>query len=551
MSANSNVLPLPGTELPPAPRKKYVRLSEEAEERLINELNAFDDPGTADYRKLAERYGVSLRTVERLVARTRNKEAPRSRISGSKLQHRLPDDVLVMCAALRSRKKVWNHYRKTGAYCGDYTSFTRRLNADHGANVVSGACRGVKGMKYKLSEKLERRPFMSTYTIDLFSMRAPIRVGRNTVNPYGMLVREDQTGAVVNAYVFDSDAVTADMVGAVVGQAFRGRTYVLTDDEGREKDLFVGGLPDFVYCDNATNFLERELNDMYAGLGVRVIAVNSYASNENGTHERLHGTLRTQLLDLLPQSSRGARDRRGELVDDSAPIDIKQARALLTAWAHQWNREQGLLDEWTKWTEAGAVIRRASDEELAPLALEHPETCKRYTTGVLLDTEHYICSELTRTPSKRFTVRRWLGDENHVEIFSADGKTRIGTAVRNGAHTAAESQALKHTNAQEEQIVNDLQRTAGPLRKQHLDDLATQQPTVRTDNTPTIAPSESAEDTATNEAPAGTRSATAAGQSNSIPDLLMNLSLPSGRHPLTNPPTPDGTETAAGSEKSS
>jgi hypothetical protein len=271
------------------------------------------------------------------------------------------------------------------------------------------------------------------------------------------------------------------MIAAVVGQAIRGRTYALTDEDGATRDVFVGGLPDFVYCDNESKLHARTLNALYAGIGVNVLPINSYSSHENGVHERLHGTLRTQVLDLLPGSSRAPLDHRGHSMSngDGTVPDITTARDLLRAFAYKWNTEIATdgpaLERWVEALDAGHAVRQAMPHELAPLALEHTESCQRYSLGVRLLNEHYFCPELTKQASKRFTVRRWLGDADHVEIFTVDG-TYVGTAVRNGAQTAAESQAIVTHNADERRVVEEVHHKADPVRAQLVQDIAASAP---------------------------------------------------------------------------
>ena len=441
-------------------RKQHVRLSADAKKRLKDELSEMEAPGTADYRKLAERYNISLRAVERIVTQVHSRTAPRSQTTNRVLRHKLPDNCLDMVAAFGTRKQAWKYYLDRGAYCGDYTSFTRQLNSQIGANTVTGACKGVDSMRFSLSEKLDRRPFMSAYTVDLFHVRAPLTHRNRSITPFGILVREDHTDTIVNAHIFDTDEVNAAMIASVIGQAFRGKEYTLTDPQGADQTVFVGGLPDFIYCDNEAKFVARALDDMLAGLGTRVLTINSYASNENGAHERLHRTLRMQLLSKLPQSTNGKKDKRGQLMDGRAPLGLTTARELLQAWVYRSNSSnrkgaRAPLEAWVNADPEQLTIRRPAGAEIAHLAFEHPETCQRYKLGVRLDNEHYFVPELTNFPGKRFTVRRWFGDPDHVELLTADGRTRVGTATRNGAHTAAESQEISSHRADQERDVTD------------------------------------------------------------------------------------------------
>ncbi len=211
---------------------------------------------------------------------------------------------------------------------------------------------------------------------------------------------------MVNTYVFDSNAVTQTWRGAVIGQAFRGRTYFLNDDQGGEKEAFVGGLPDFVYCDNGTNFLATELNEKFAGLCVRVIPTQQLRSNE----KRGPRTAPRDPRNPAPRPA-AAVDRRGkepqaswwtaaphrpEAVTGSAvclgvPVEPRRGAARRVVGVDRRGRSHPTRHR----SRTGAARTRAPRD--VP-ALHHRRPPGQRALHL---------PELTRTPSKRFTVRRW------------------------------------------------------------------------------------------------------------------------------------------------
>lgn len=479
-AAASNVVALRprGSRIAAKPRKAHVHLAAEARARLAGELVELDQPGKADYRHLARQYGVSVRTVENIARQARDAQRTRNASTGRVLTHPLPENTLDLIGALRNSKQAWRELHAAGDYRGNYATFARRINDTYGKNVVRGTVHGTSGMDRTIREKLERRPFLHAYTIDLFSLRAPVLHGRDEFRPMAMIVREDHTDVDVTTHVFDTDAVTAAMVATVLGQAFRGRTFA--DAAG---EITLGGLPDLVVCDNGSNFLAAELDTLLDGLGVRVLNTNSYSSWENGAHERGHRTARDQLLRQLPGSSDGPTDTRGRLMDTRTPLTLETVRQLLAVWA--WKRNTGAdrpgtvspLERWRASDPDGTVARFPAAAEIAALAVRYRETCRLYKLGVRVDNEHYFYPEMSEYTARRYVVRRWFDDADHAEIFDADGTRWLGTATRNGAHTAAEAQALSTHREQEKRAVSRAVTAGAQLSQRILADAAAESAT--------------------------------------------------------------------------
>lgn len=454
----------------PAERKAHRQLSAEARARLADEVKGMPAWNKHAYGVLAERYDVSVRTVQSVVAEARRNLEPTAK-KLPRARHGLPANALDLVAGLGSMKQAWRLLRAEDKYGGDYTTFTRQMNASCGSNVVRGARRGTAGMNKDVYLAVPAVSFMRRYTIDLFSLRMAVRDAGATVNPTGLYIREDNTDTIILTHVFDSDAVTAAMVANLLGRAFGGLSY-----EVGGGPVLIGGLPHEVLCDNGAQFSAEELRASLASLGVAVANINSYSSHENGKHERKHGQLRVQLLRGLPGSNDGARDTRGALMDTRDLLDLETLRDLVARWAWAHNNRTGTADELTpleRWTKAAAAapLRIASAREVAPLALLHPRTCKQYKYGVRLLNRHYMHPDLSRPSSSSFAVGTWLGDPDHVELFNRTGSTWLGRATDNEKRSAAEEQSLLAHRADERDQVVAAHRRANGLNPRHRPDL--------------------------------------------------------------------------------
>lgn len=454
---NLQLVPAPA---PVEPKRRYTRLTPDARARLGQDIAAAlatGQPGKADWRGLADRYQVCLRTVQTVVAQVRDSAGtppPRSVATQRLLRNPLPADVLEQLALSGNMRKVWRELHATNAYPGQYNSFVEALYRQHGKNVVLGVLHGPGGMTRTPRLRQPGVPFMSRFSIDLFSTRAPI-AGIVDPRAAAILVREACTGTIVFTWVFEVEHPAAEDVLTVLAEAVRGRTYTATG-------MFVGGLPDSFLADNE-GILVAAVNDGLRPLGVRMLTINSYSSWENGGHERAHKAARGEFMATWPGSSDGPRDRKGELLPDPRPpLSLADARYALESWSDWRNTEPpsakkpAPIELWAREVQAsgGALPRQAGMPELARFARRHPVTCQWYASGLLVEGDSYISPDMSRPGGKRFIVRRWLRDDRTLEVFDTDDRY-ITTAVRADRQTAAEAQEVKARRAQEEAKVRD------------------------------------------------------------------------------------------------
>lgn len=443
----------------PVDRKDRVSLCTDARSRLASELLTHPARSKAVYADLAARYAVSVRTVEYVLASAlpgAGQTTPRGRAHCP-----VPESALDLLCERRSMKQAWRVLQATGSYTRGYVQFTRQVNAKWGKDVVIAALHGSR-KSTTVYLQLHRSGFMYRYTIDLFDLRMEVLDEKgHLVHPTGMLIREDHTGLIVTAYVFESSEVSAAMVANLLAQAMVGYTVVPQDGPTTE----LGGRPRQVFCDNGAQFASEELRTKLTGLGIEVSHSNSYASNENGAHERQHRTVRDQLLRSLPASNDGRRDRRDELVDSRPPITLDELRELVARWTWWHNTEPAGSDQPSpiqRWRDATELTpaERADPAEIAHLSLIRKTTCQLYRQGVLLNTRYYVTPNLSIAGLKRFAVGIWLGDKNHIEIFDKAGTKHFGRATNNAERTAAEEQAILGHRASVDRRVKNADRRA-------------------------------------------------------------------------------------------
>lgn len=444
-------------------KRKYTRLADEAMGKLDDQVRALiaaDACSKPDFKAVAARFDVSVRTVQGRLAAIR-RDGPAAgrdvRLSG----HSLPDGVLVSIAAARQVAGVHADLVKKGEYRGSLSTFYRQVHNAHGARTVRGVTGGVDTMRRGTFERIDVPLFTQGYSLDLFYLRAPLAGGRPGDKPMGALVREASTQVIVASWIWPTDQVSAEDAATLLAEAFRGRVFW-----HREQAVFVGGVPDFLRCDNGGQFTSRSIGRMLNPLAVRVITSNDYRSNENGAHEVVHRLLRAQLLDHLPGSEDGHRDHRKQLLpDDRAHVSLADARDMLDRWCWAFNtRDDGKgsrMDAWAQGIEEsdGTLPATVSPATLAGYAIERRTTAKLYKLGVLVDTHYYTCAALEDYPHRRFVVRRWLRDDRTVELFTPEGRY-VGVAARNGDLTAAESGALHASAGEAERAVKAIIATA-------------------------------------------------------------------------------------------
>jgi hypothetical protein len=450
-------------------KRGYVLLAPEMSAKLERDIKLLIADGACskmDYSRLGDRYGVSWRTVQNRVRVLRSASGAQSGRNERLTQNVLPDDVLVSVSAHGQVKSVWEDFCRQGIYSASLSTFYRQLESAHGARTIRGITRGIPAMRRATFEKLERALFMQGYSIDLFYLRIPLKGGKTGDKPTGAIVRDTLTGVTVASWVWPTDEVSAADISVLLAEAFRGSNFTYNDET-----VFVGGIPDFVRCDNGSQFTSVELGELLNPLAVRVITSNDYRSNENGAHETIHGVLRAELLALLPLSEDGPRDHRGKLFpDDRDLITLRQVRELLDQWCWRFNTRvpnSGVsrMDAWVGEIAAsgGMLPETVQPETLARYAIERAHTSKLTKLGILVDTHHYTHPDLEERSNGRFVIRRWLRDEKTIEVFTAAGEY-VCTAVRNGELTPAESVAVQVAAGEAEKKVKNIVAQA---RAQH------------------------------------------------------------------------------------
>lgn len=444
----------PGADVPRA-KRRYTKLSDVGREKVVNRIAEFRQGGSlgkSDYARIAEEFSLSSRTIESLAAGLRAKAEPGSAFHRGEL----PEDALVQIASHGQLRSAWAEYHGRGVYAASYDTFRREVHREHGANTVRGVTKGVLTMRNSTFEKQQPPLFMQRVSADLFYVRAPIRFGRNIIRPAAIVIREASSKYMMFSWVFDTADVNSDDVRSVYAECFRGYHVTYGD-----RQVFIGGIPDIVRCDQGSVFISVGLDDLFVPLGIRVVVSNSYRKHEGGAHERVHEDVRSDLFDHLPGSEDGPRDHRGELIDSGRePMTLEDLRVALDKWAWRFNttvaagETQSPIEKWIQHVDesGGKLPLRAGGEMLAKFAHDVGRSVKREKLGLRLNNAFYTSPALEKRANKRFEAARWLRDERTIEVFTPEGEY-LGEAVRNGTLTAAESTQLQRDNAEAEAVV--------------------------------------------------------------------------------------------------
>jgi hypothetical protein len=113
----------------------------------------------------------------------------------------------------------------------------------------------------------------------------------------------------------------------------------------------------------------------------------------------------------------------------------------------------------------------AGQQEIAALALRVKRPATIYKRGVLYLKRYYVHSRLSSVRGRNLRVGLWLGDEEHVELWTRDHKW-LGPGTETRAMTAPERQALISATAEERRAVRDVLIAARSARDDRVQALA-------------------------------------------------------------------------------
>ncbi|SOC47219.1 Integrase core domain-containing protein [Blastococcus aggregatus] len=479
--SGAKVIPLHRARHTAAPKRGYVRLSDEQRVRTTRELVALKVAGRLDaaaYAAISARTGASKRTLEGLLAAAlRNAAAggeplpdPRTART-SKLD--ISDEVL-LCHVGRDLTNAHMLAIAQGLIPPCHrTTYRDAVLKELSANELNGLRLGQRVLPQQWVY-LDRRenPLMDQFTIDLFFPRVRTTLADGTTAvPVWVSVRERSRGLLLAWGLFHrtprddfdvegdpASGPTAATVLALLGEAIRGWT---------RDGVFCGGLPRALRCDREALFLTEELRTLLMTLGIEVDPTNSYSSWENGAHERMHQVIRREALQGLPASNEGPRTRSGKLRFAEATMSFDELAARLDRWALSYNFERanpavGGLTPFASWCEridAGDTVERASNRELAALSLPTGKTATKQRNGITVPGGGLTYSGPALVGVRNgtvFALGTWVGDDRHLEIFDPTTGAYVATLERTSDMSGATEGAIMRTRARQRETVETI-----------------------------------------------------------------------------------------------
>jgi hypothetical protein len=454
MTALATVTALPGAQ-PKRARKRYVTQPEHVIRQSVEALaRVYDSAGRltkADYQREADRLGVTSRTVENwwstAVAKVQAAEPqvgrsgfepvpPRRRTAVTFTAEHYPYFAGVSISNAYYEMIADDIFDRTV----HYSTFRRAYTTQVPRDIRSGLRRGEKVMPNDWAYGPGPQTALGkVYTTDLFFPRiytCDDTTGELLGKVTFVVIRDTASRLPLSWHLFDHAPVSAEIT-ALVGEAVRGWTH---------DGVFCGGVPDKLRCDNEGLLEAAPHREQLMNLRIVIDPTNSYASWENGQHERMHRVIREEALADLPGHTDGPRTRSNELylVPDVAPVPFSTLALRLDAWVRSYAFEREIdgktpFETWRERADAGEQIVHADAEGLAHLALLHGHVTLG-KKGVRILGEDYWGPELGAQPTRDFVARRWLNDPTIVEVLTNDGRYLGSIPARRNATGLAQSQ---------------------------------------------------------------------------------------------------------------
>lgn len=187
-----------------------------------------------------------------------------------------------------------------------------------------------------------------------------------------------------------------------------------------------GGVPLSMRWDNGMDFLADAISQTALALDCRVIVCDAYTPEQKGKIERLHRTVKEELLAELPFYTAGPRNKAGRLYGPgSGPISYELLLELVDSWVLSYNTERRhrALDDQTPlevWENDIEPLRTLPDQDLHWLLLKRA-TRKVTREGVSFPrVGWFVAPEIGGLVGEHVEIRWTPGDERTLEIFYQD-----------------------------------------------------------------------------------------------------------------------------------
>jgi putative transposase len=184
-----------------------------------------------------------------------------------------------------------------------------------------------------------------------------------------------------------------------------------------------GGVPHVVRFDGGRDFLANAVTRAAAEVGFLVSKTAPYSPYQKGKVERLHLTIRQELISTLPHYLLGPRRADGKLYTQRRrPLTLEELQEEIRRYVKHYNRARkhsslgGLTPE-EKWASSTTVLDVVEPEALRWMMMAD-ETRIVEAKGIRHGNEYYVAGELHDLRGRTVQVRYMPHDKRSIEVFS-------------------------------------------------------------------------------------------------------------------------------------
>ncbi|MGH7746534.1 MAG: Mu transposase C-terminal domain-containing protein, partial [Candidatus Dormibacteria bacterium] len=229
-----------------------------------------------------------------------------------------------------------------------------------------------------------------------------------------------------------------------------------------------GGVPFAIRFDRGWEFLAEAVMTAAGALAIDARPLRAYSPHLKGTCERTNESIEQLFLAELPGFTHGPRDRKGRVIDPSAPLlPLERLVELFVEFVNKYNTERpheglGGRTPLQRWEDDPTPLHVVAPERLRHLLLART-TRTVDKKGVRLDGRRYNHEELCGWGGEKVEVRHMPHHHDEVEIF-VDGR-HLCTAKLGDRLSPAEARRLVERHAEEARWLSRQLRAAGKRRR--------------------------------------------------------------------------------------
>jgi putative transposase len=194
-----------------------------------------------------------------------------------------------------------------------------------------------------------------------------------------------------------------------------------------------GGVPHVVRFDGGRDFLATAVTRAAAEVGFLVSKTAPYSPYQKGKVERVHLTIREELIATLPHYLGGPRRADGKLYAQRRPLTLEELQEEIRRYVEHYNRARihfslgGLTPE-QKWATSTTVLDVVEPERLRWMMMAD-ETRIVEAKGIRHGNEYYVAGKLHDLRCKTVRIHYMPHDKRSIEVFDETGHVCTATVT--------------------------------------------------------------------------------------------------------------------------